>query len=133
MEINGENVVGEEIENLIDNSDDGKLVWDNSQLEAFIICMEEEVKVGNRSSGTFCPAGWKNMVKGMRVRIGKKYELKQLRSKFNHVRVEYKAFVSLLAETGVGYNVEMGMVIVETERWPKLMKVNTHYGKFRKK
>ncbi|XP_059650758.1 uncharacterized protein LOC132296589 [Cornus florida] len=106
---------------------------DDSQLEAFIICIEKEVRVGNRTTRTFSTIGWKNIVEGMSVRTGKKYAPKQLRSKFNHIRVKYKAFVSLLAETGVGYNAETGMVIVENERWPRLMKVNNHYGEFRKK
>ncbi|XP_059641251.1 uncharacterized protein LOC132283329 [Cornus florida] len=95
--------------------------------------MEEEVKIGNRTSRTFITIGWKNIVEGMRVHTGKKYAPKQLRSKFDHLRVKYKDFVSLLAETGVGYNAETGMVIVEKERWPRLMKVNENASKFRKK
>ncbi|XP_059655697.1 uncharacterized protein LOC132302777 [Cornus florida] len=133
MDINCENVVGEEIKDRTKNTDDGKLVWDDSNLEAFIICMEEEVRAENRNSTTFTAIGWKNVLKALTVRTGKKYTMKQLKSKFNHVRVEYKTFVSLLAETGAGYNVETGMVIVEKERWDKLIKVNAYYSKYRKK
>ncbi|XP_059636134.1 uncharacterized protein LOC132278356 [Cornus florida] len=100
MDINVDNVVGEEIEDLIDNTDDGKLVWDDSQVEAFIICMEEEVKAGNRSNTTFSAIGWKNILKG---------------------------------ETNMGFNAETGMVIVEKERWSRLIKVNAQYSKYRKK
>ncbi|XP_059635140.1 uncharacterized protein LOC132277318 [Cornus florida] len=122
MDINADNVVGEEIEDLTDNTGDGKLVWDDSHIEAFIICMEEEVNAGNRNNTTFSPNGWKNIRKGMMVRTGKNYVPKQLKSKFNHMRVDYKAFVSLLGETSVGYNAEMDIVIIENERWTRLIK-----------
>ncbi|XP_059635445.1 uncharacterized protein LOC132277619 [Cornus florida] len=128
MDINADNVVYSEIEDLTDNTDDEKLVWDDSHLEAFIICTEEEVQAGNRNNTTFTPNGWKNIRKGMTVRTGKNYEPKQLKSKFNHMRVDYKAFMSLLGETGAGYNAETGMVIVENERWTRLIKVNAQYG-----
>ncbi|XP_059627365.1 uncharacterized protein LOC132270183 [Cornus florida] len=133
MDINADNVVDSEIEDLTENTDDGKLVWDDSHLEAFIICMEEEVYGGNRNNTTFTPNGWKNIRKGMSRRTGKNYELKQLKSKFNHLRVDYRAFMSLLGETGVGYNAETGMIVVENERWTRLIKVNSQYGKYRKK
>ncbi|XP_059668904.1 uncharacterized protein LOC132313994 [Cornus florida] len=133
MDINADNVVDSEIEDLTENTDDGKLVWDDSHLEAFIICMEEEVYGGNRNNTTFTPNGWKNIRKGLSRRTGKNYELKQLKSKFNHLRVDYRAFMSLLGETGVGYNAETGIVVVENERWTRLIKVNSQYGKYRTK
>ncbi|XP_059631062.1 uncharacterized protein LOC132273956 [Cornus florida] len=70
------------------------------------------------------------MVKEVKVQTGRKFNKTQLRNKFNQLRKIYIKFKKLLSETGVGYNHETGMVIVEDERWDRLSKVITGANKF---
>ncbi|XP_059670681.1 uncharacterized protein LOC132316184 [Cornus florida] len=114
------------IEEVVEVTNDEKLLWDESFIEKFVNIMAEEVKANNRSGTTFSKSGWSNLVKQMNVQTGRKFGLTQLRNKFNGLRKIYTEFKKLLSETGVGYNHETGMVIVEEERWDRLCK---HFDK----
>ncbi|XP_059637494.1 uncharacterized protein LOC132279515 [Cornus florida] len=136
MDINIENVeqCGDSltIEEVAEVTNNGKLLWDESLIEKFVNIMVEEVKVNNRSGTTFSKSGWSNLVKQMNVHTGRKFGLTQLQNKFNGLRKIYTEFKKLLSETGVGYNHETGMVIVEEERWDRLCKVVTNANKYKK-
>ncbi|XP_059633011.1 L10-interacting MYB domain-containing protein-like [Cornus florida] len=138
MDMNVENVeqCGDyltiEEEGVTEFTKDGKLLWDNSLTEKFCNIMEEQVRVGNRTDTTFNLNGWTTMVKEMKVQTERKFNKTQLRNKFNHLRKIYVEFNKLLSETGVGYNHETGMVVVEEERWGRLSKVITGTNKFRR-
>ncbi|XP_059658790.1 L10-interacting MYB domain-containing protein-like [Cornus florida] len=138
MDINVENVeqCGEyltiEEEGVAEVMKDGKVLWDDSLTEKFCNIMEEQVRAGNRTNTTFNPKGWTTMVKEMKVQTGIKFDKTQLRNKFNQLRTIYIEFKKLLSETGVGYNHETGMVIVEEERWGRLSKVIKGTNKFRR-
>ncbi|XP_059635841.1 uncharacterized protein LOC132278025 [Cornus florida] len=136
MDMNVENVeqCGDSltIEEVFEVTNDGKLLWYESLIEKFVNIMVEEVKANNRSGTTFSKSGWSNLVKQMNVQTGKKFGLTQLRNKFSGLRKIYTEFKKLLSETGVGYNNETGMVIVEEERWDRLCKVVTNANKYKK-
>ncbi|XP_059638824.1 uncharacterized protein LOC132281106 [Cornus florida] len=102
---------------------DGKLLWDELLIEKFVNIMMEEVKAGNRNGTTYSKSGWNNFGKEMKVQIGRKFGLTQLRNKFNALRKIYFEFKKLLSEIGVGYNHETGMVIIEEERWDRLLRM----------
>ncbi|XP_059638609.1 uncharacterized protein LOC132280869 [Cornus florida] len=123
MDVNDENMVP--LDDLTDITDDGKVVWDDSHIENFIILIEEKVRLGNHTSGTFNTIGWKNLVEGMRLQTGKNFTKNQLRNKFNQLRADYKDLAKLLSKIGVGYNAKTCMVILEPERWDRLIKVSS--------
>ncbi|XP_059623050.1 uncharacterized protein LOC132266214 [Cornus florida] len=120
------------IEEVVEVTKDGKLLWDESLIEKFVNIMVEEVKANNRSGTTFSKSGWNNFLKEMNVQKGRKFGLTQLRNKFNGLRKIYFVFKKLLSETGMGYDHETGMVIVEEERCDRLCKVVANANKFKK-
>lgn len=91
------------------------------------------MKKGNLTTSTFSKSGWKNLIQGLKERVGRDYNHVQLKNKYNSLRTRHRKFTALIKETGIGYNSQTGQVNATEEVWDTLKKVHSLATRFRQK
>jgi hypothetical protein len=83
-----------------------------------------EIKAGNRPLGTLNARGYKNLGEKFFARTGKNYTQKQLKNRWDNLRILYNFWKSLWTNTGLGRNPELGTVSASDEWWETNTKVS---------
>ena len=99
--------------------------WSKGELDTFVEILVEEVVKGNKTTSTFNKVGWNNIRTKMETKLGRPYQLKQLRNKMCKLRIEYSAFSKLLGTTGFGWDDEKRIVLTTEEVWETHLNVYT--------
>ncbi|GKV32041.1 hypothetical protein SLEP1_g40675 [Rubroshorea leprosula] len=84
--------------------------------------MIEEVKEGNRIAGNFSRLGWRNIVQGLKEKIGRDYTDPQLKKKYQSLRKRHRklTLTVLIQEIGIDYNSCTGDVNASEDVWETL-------------
>lgn len=113
--------------------DEKENIWGETNEQAFIELMIEEVKKGNRTTSTFSKTDWRNIIQGLKEKVGRDYTHSQLKNKYHGLRASQRKFKALIKESGIGYNSQTGEVSATEEGWESLKKVHSLATRFRKK
>ncbi|XP_024963264.1 L10-interacting MYB domain-containing protein-like [Cynara cardunculus var. scolymus] len=109
-----------------------KLVWDNTTFMVFIDLCMNEVKNGNRPGSHFNKLGWGNIEKKIKERIGKSFDKKQLKNKWDTMKKEWKLYDRLMRiESGIGWDLVRKTIVASPEWWDEKIKGDKDLPKFR--
>ncbi|KAJ4957364.1 hypothetical protein NE237_014147 [Protea cynaroides] len=86
------------------------------------LTMVEEVVKDNKTTSTFNDIGQNNIKSEMKMKLGRSYQLKQLKNKVHKLRIEYRSFKKMLAITGFGWCAETGIVVTIEEIYDRQLK-----------
>lgn len=106
--------------------------WSVANTKAFIEKIYERVKNGQLQGSTFKSATWEEINKELFEMIQTNYGVDKLKSKFNRLRQMHRDFSTLLARTGVTWEMESNKVNAPNEVWDELIKKGRHYKNFKK-
>ncbi|KHN21833.1 hypothetical protein glysoja_033692 [Glycine soja] len=90
------------------------------------------VKNGQLQGSTFKTTTWEEINKDLFEMIQTNYGVDKLKSKFNRLRQIHRDFSTLLARTGVTWEMESNKVNALDEVWDELIKKGRHYKNFKK-
>ena len=101
-----------------------KVDWDYPDMTTiFCKLVVEEINAGNRPLGTLNARGYKNLGERFFAETGKKYTQKQLKNRWDNLRILYNFWKSLWTITGLGRNPALGTVMASPEWWEVNTKV----------
>ncbi|XP_061342504.1 uncharacterized protein LOC133288704 [Gastrolobium bilobum] len=103
-------------ENVSDNH--GKAKWTDTNTETFLKICVEEIEAGNRPHTHFNKDGWNNLMNKFNSRIGKNYDKKQLKNKWDSLKQEFGLWAKLVEkETGLIWDPVKNTVVASAEWW----------------
>ncbi|XP_043724272.1 L10-interacting MYB domain-containing protein-like [Telopea speciosissima] len=115
------------------NKDCESATWRKDEVDAFVKCMVEEVKKGNKTTSTFNKVGWNNIKTQLEAKLGRTFVMLQLRNKMNKLRRDYRSFKKLLETSGFGWNLVTRTCTVEDDGiWEKHIKENPSWSRFKR-
>ncbi|XP_056698163.1 L10-interacting MYB domain-containing protein-like [Spinacia oleracea] len=107
-----------------------KATWTDQSTKIYCEVCAEEVTAGNRPHTHFNKIGWSNVIKKFYERTGKKFDQKQLKNKWEKLKIEYTAWKNVVdKEAGLGWNHERNTIDAPDDWWEK--HVNPIVAKFR--
>ena len=92
-------------------------LWPKNVVKCFIDIMVEEVTKGNMNNGVFPSKVWKIILEKTKSKSGRNFDVKQIKQKFNRLRVKHREFSLLLQHTGFVWDVETNTVTAHEETW----------------
>jgi hypothetical protein len=102
-----------------------KADWDNSEMtKLFCNIVIEEIDAENRPLGTLNARGYKNLGEKFLARTGKNYTQKQLKNRWDNLKILYNFCKSLWSKSGLGRDPDTGLVVVDDEWWETNTKVS---------
>ncbi|KHN20821.1 hypothetical protein glysoja_048499 [Glycine soja] len=114
------------------NSEKGEVMeWSAANTKTFIKKFMR-VKNGQLQGSTFKTTTWEEINKDLFEMIQTNYGVDKLKSKFNRLRQIHRDFSTLLAHTGVTWEMESNKVNAPDEVWDELIKKGRHYKNFKK-
>ncbi|XP_021715665.1 L10-interacting MYB domain-containing protein-like [Chenopodium quinoa] len=109
-----------------------KATWSDETTKIFCEVCAEEVHAGNRPHTHFSKIGWNNVVIKFQQRSGKKYDQKQLKNKWEKLKMEYATWKNLVEkETGLGWDHEKNTIVASDQWWALQEQANPSVAKFR--
>ncbi|XP_043696780.1 L10-interacting MYB domain-containing protein-like [Telopea speciosissima] len=106
--------------------------WSTVEVALLVRLMVDNVRAGNKSGATLSNNGWDDIHTRLETTLGRVFDRKQIRNKFNKMRIEYGSFKSLLQTTGFGWNSFTQTVTVDDDSvWDKAIVANSGWKKFR--
>ena len=99
--------------------------WSVANTKAFIEKIYERVKNGQLQGSTFKSTTWEEINKELFEMIQTNYGVDKLKSKFNRLRQMHRDFSTLLARTGVTWEMESNKVNAPDEVWDELINVTS--------
>ena len=97
--------------------------WSIANTKAFIEKIYERVKNGQLQGSTFKTTTQEEINKDFFEMIQTNYGVDKLKPKFNRLRQMHRDFSTLLARTGVTWEMESNKVNAPDDVWDKLIKV----------
>jgi hypothetical protein len=91
--------------------------------EIFCKLVVEEINAGNRPLGTLNGRGYKSLGEKFFAATEKQYTRKQLKNRWNNLKILYNFWKSLWTNTGLGRNLDLGTVVASDEWWEENTKV----------
>ncbi|XP_028778700.1 L10-interacting MYB domain-containing protein-like [Neltuma alba] len=113
------------------NKEKSKATWDTSTTEVLLKECMEQIYRKNRQGTSFSKTGWNNIHSAFNAKTGKSYEKKQLKNRLDSLRKDWRTWVDLNKETGVGWDPVNNTVVATNEWWEKKKLENPQYEKFR--
>jgi hypothetical protein len=102
-----------------------KAYWDNPEMtRIFCNIVVEEIDAGNRPLGTLNARGYKNLGEKFLARTGKNYTQKQLKNRWDNLKILYNFWKSLWSNSGLGRHQDTRLVVADDEWWETNTKVN---------
>src|SRR6266540_6387691 len=102
---------------------DKPIVTANWDAKATTIFCVEEIKEGNKPLGVLTAKGYTNLVEKFKARTGRPYTQSQLKNRWNALKSLYDFWLSLLANTTLGWDATLGTVTTRDEFWELNTKV----------
>jgi hypothetical protein len=101
-----------------------KTVWDDPKMtEIFYKLVVEEINAGNRPLGTLNGRDYKSLGEKFFAATGKQYTRKQLKNRWDNLKILYNFWKSLWTNTSLGRNPDLGTVVTSDEWWEENTKV----------
>ena len=97
--------------------------WDAKATTIFCQICVEEINEGNKPLGVLTPKWYTNLVEKFKARTGRPYTQSQLKNRWNALKSLYDFWLSLLANTGLGWDATLGTVTASNEFWELNTKV----------
>ena len=97
--------------------------WDAQATTIFCQICVEEIKEGNKPLGVLTAKGYTNLVEKFKARTGWPYTQSQLKNGWDALKSLYDFWLSLLANTGLGWDATLGTVTTSNEFWELNTKV----------
>ncbi|CAL4947198.1 unnamed protein product [Urochloa decumbens] len=92
--------------------------WENPEMTTiFCDIVVEEIKAGNRPLGTLNARGYNNLREKFLAQTGKDYTRKQLKNRWDNLKVLYGFWKSLWTDTGLGRDPNLGIPTGSDEWW----------------
>jgi hypothetical protein len=93
-----------------------KAVWvDPMMTDFFCKLMVQEINAGNRPLGTMNGRGYKSLGEKFFAATGKQYTRKQLKNRWDNLKILYNFWKLLWTNTGLGRNLDLGTVVASDE------------------
>ena len=108
-----------------DNTD--KVSWTPEMLNVFCDTCITAIELGMRPGTHFDKLGWKFVMTTFNERTGDSLTRAQLKNKWDGCKKDWKIWVKLLSETGVGWSTELGTISATNEWWKARIQVKFHY------
>jgi hypothetical protein len=102
-----------------------KADWDNPKMtKIYCNIVVEEIDAGNRPLGTLNIRGYNNLGEKFFSRTGKNYTQKQLKNRWDNLKILYNFWKLLWSNSGSGRDPDTGLVVVDDEWWEANTKVS---------
>ena len=108
-----------------DNTD--KIQWTPEMLHIFCDICITAIELGMRPTTYFDKTGWKFFITTFNERTGLSLTKSQLKNKWDGCKKDWKTWVKLISETGVGWSAELGTIMATNEWWKAKIQVKFHY------
>src|SRR6266540_5527585 len=82
--------------------------WDAKATMIFYQICVEEINEGNKPLGVLTTKGYTNLVEKFKARTGRPYTQSQLKNRWDALKSLYDFWLSLLANTGLGWMQHLG-------------------------
>ncbi|XP_062203419.1 L10-interacting MYB domain-containing protein-like [Phragmites australis] len=99
-----------------------KADWDPLVTTIFCKLAVEEIHAGNRPLGGLNARGYQSLGQKFLAQTGRNYTQKQLKNRWDNLKILYTFWKSLLNKTGLGWNAELGTVSASLEFWEETTK-----------
>ena len=109
----------------VDVDVDDKAEWSTRNKTAFIRLMHDHVKKGDLQTSTFTKKIWSSIGDELFNQTKKRFNIGQLKSKFNRLRKKHREFSNLIAHTGFGWDPISNIVTALETIWVDYIKVKT--------
>uniref|UniRef100_A0A2N9GZZ6 Myb/SANT-like domain-containing protein n=1 Tax=Fagus sylvatica TaxID=28930 RepID=A0A2N9GZZ6_FAGSY len=116
----------------LNDAEDQKL-WPPQIEKLFIDLIVEECIKENMPDGVFKRFTWNIMVTKLNACANRSFNHKQLKTKFNRLRIRHRIFSQLLEHTGMGWNPVTNTVTASEEVWQNVLAATPKAKEFRKK
>ncbi|KAG6677810.1 hypothetical protein I3842_14G045700 [Carya illinoinensis] len=101
-------------------------------LEDYVDICVSEIYAGNRPGTHFNKVGWKNVVNEFSEKVGKEFNYKQLKNKWDSLKKDWNIWTKLVGkETGLGWDPVKKIVDATDEWWAKKLQEIPEATKFR--
>ncbi|KAG7940705.1 hypothetical protein I3843_16G000800 [Carya illinoinensis] len=109
-----------------------RLIWTDKMLEDYVDICVSGIYAGNRPWTHFNKVGWKNVVNKFSEKIGKEFNYKQLKNKWDSLKKDWNIWTKLVGkETGLGWDPVKKTVDATYEWWAKKLQEIPEAAKFR--
>ncbi|XP_008246059.1 PREDICTED: L10-interacting MYB domain-containing protein-like [Prunus mume] len=108
-----------------------KVQWPSKHEEFFIHILHDHVKKGDLQASTFKTKVWSEISEELLAKCGKKCTVKQLKSKFNRLRIAHREFSDLIEHTGFGWDPNANTVTASEDVWASYIKSKPRAKQYR--
>jgi hypothetical protein len=109
-----------------------KLRWESVMEDALIdTLMEAQTQGLNTDNASFKPAGWQMALEAVKRCTNQPIEVKQIKSKWDTFKADWKAWKAFIGHTGFGWDAEKGVPTTEPEVLEAYFQSNPRTRKFR--
>ncbi|XP_055814204.1 L10-interacting MYB domain-containing protein-like [Solanum dulcamara] len=106
--------------------------WDDDANIKFIDLCENEIRQGRRPHTHLNRDGWNNVVEGFNRAMGKNYDKKQMKNRWDNMKKDWILFKKLMrGETGLGWDTTKNTIMADDDWWERKIK-DDRYNKFSK-
>ncbi|XLU78078.1 hypothetical protein S245_001499, partial [Arachis hypogaea] len=118
-----------------EEKNDGKEIaqWSKNLVDIFCALCVKSIEAGSKPGTHFDTKSWKQLIAEFTKATGKEYNRKQLRNKWDQLKVDWKNWKQLKGnETGLGWDSAKKTIDASEEWWAKKLAVIPKAKKFRK-
>ncbi|CAB4313924.1 unnamed protein product [Prunus armeniaca] len=108
-----------------------KVQWPSKHVEFFIHILHDHVKKGDLQASTFKTKVWSEISEELLAKCGKKCTVKQLKYKFNRLRIAHREFSDLIEHTGFGWDPNANTVTASEDVWASYIKSKPRAKQYR--
>lgn len=102
--------------------------WDDAEVSLLCKYAGEAVERKLLSAGNLSKMGWKHVWVNFVPRVGKKYNMDQMKTKWRTLGRHYKQWKKLLgATTGIGWDEETGTLLADDDWWARRIEVHLRF------
>ncbi|KAB1210020.1 hypothetical protein CJ030_MR6G023569 [Morella rubra] len=106
-----------------------KVAWPPRHIRILINLLVHEVTKGKMNNGQIGRHSWKRITSNLEAQANHAYSLKQVKGKFNRLRILHREFSTLLRDpTGFGWDPETNTVTASEEAWQKHLNATSNSG-----
>ena len=101
-----------------------KAAWNKEMLHIFCDLCIKTIDMGMRSNTHFDKSGWKFISTSFKEKTGHAFTKKQFKNKWDGCKKDWRIWMKLIAETGMGWSNELGTIAASDEWWRSKIQVN---------
>ena len=101
-----------------------KAAWNREMLHIFCDLCIKAIDMGMRPNTHFDKSGWKFISTSFKEKTGHAFTKTQFKNKWDGCKKDWRIWMKLIAETGVGWSNELGTIAASDEWWRSKIQVN---------